>query len=54
MFNSNHTDMINPNDTAYLLEKEDFYSDKCPHCMGYVNDQNECPDNFCEGKLFNS
>ena len=37
---------------TYQKEREEFMSDKCPHCMGYLNEDNEeCDNNFCEGKI---
>lgn len=41
--------MINPNDLAYINEREDFHSDKCGHCMSYVNDDGDCTNKFCSG-----
>ena len=39
------------NDT-YQKEKEEFMSDKCSDCMGYLDkDADECDNNFCEGKI---
>lgn len=39
------------NDT-YQKEKEEFMSDKCSDCMGYLDeDTDECDNNFCEGKI---
>jgi len=32
----------------YHQEKEDFLSDKCPTCMGYLNpDEGKCKDVCC-------
>tara|TARA_R100000149_G_C5849267_1_gene118567 strand:- start:776 stop:934 length:159 start_codon:yes stop_codon:yes gene_type:complete len=37
---------------TYKKEKEDFMSDKCTHCMSYLNKENgECENNFCESKI---
>ncbi len=39
------------NDT-YQKEKEEFMSDKCSDCMGYLDeDTDECDNDFCEGKI---
>ena len=36
----------------YLEEKEGFLSDKCSHCMSYLNEETEeCDNNFCLGKI---
>lgn len=35
----------------YKIEREEFMSDKCPHCMRYLNNQNQCEYNFCMSKL---
>ena len=35
----------------YQQEKEDFLLDKCTHCMGYLNDNGLCENNFCEAKI---
>ena len=43
--------MINPSDLAYINEREDFHSDKCGHCMSYVNDDGGCNNKFCSSKI---
>ena len=36
----------------YQQEQQDFYSDKCPCCMSYLNEETEeCENNFCESKI---
>ena len=40
--------MINNDSTAYLIEKEQFMSDKCGHCMKYTNEKGDCTNNFCD------
>jgi len=42
--------MINTQSTSYLIEKEEFMSDKCGHCMSYTDEQGECTNNFCSNK----
>ena len=35
----------------YQQEKEEFMSDKCCHCMKYLNaETNECDNNWCESR----
>tara|TARA_R110000824_G_C15229918_1_gene678430 strand:- start:8133 stop:8426 length:294 start_codon:yes stop_codon:yes gene_type:complete len=41
--------MINPDNSSYIREREDFHSDKCSHCMSYLNDNGDCTDKFCSG-----
>ena len=36
---------------TYLQEKEEFMADKCSCCMNYLNEDNECENNFCESKI---
>lgn len=36
---------------TYLQEKKEFMSDKCSCCMTYLNEDNECENNFCESKI---
>jgi len=43
--------MINPNSSIYIREREEFHSDKCGHCMSYVNDDGDCTDKFCSGHI---
>ena len=31
----------------YQQEKEEFLSDKCIHCMEYVNQETECENALC-------
>lgn len=35
--------MINTNDFKYQMEQKEFFSDKCPHCMAYLNEDGKCP-----------
>jgi hypothetical protein len=36
----------------YQQEKEEFLSDKCIHCMEYVNqDTEECKNGLCESNI---
>ena len=35
----------------FLTERKEFMSDKCPDCMRYLNNQNQCEYNFCMSKL---
>jgi len=39
--------MINPNDSSYIREREEFYSDKCGNCMSYLDVNGECKNDFC-------
>ena len=36
--------MINTNDTNYVKEQIVFFSDKCPSCMGYLNEDGKCEE----------
>jgi len=43
--------MINPNSTRFQIEQNEFYSDKCPHCMSYIDENDNCNNNFCNSKI---
>ena len=43
--------MINPNNSSYIREREEFHSDKCGHCMSYVDVNGDCTNNLCSGLI---
>ena len=43
--------MINSNNLSYIKEKESFNSNKCGHCMSYLDVNDECTNNFCSGLI---
>tara|TARA_R100001443_G_scaffold30830_2_gene44739 strand:+ start:6100 stop:6234 length:135 start_codon:yes stop_codon:yes gene_type:complete len=43
--------MIDTNTTQYLIEKEEFLSNKCPNCMNYLDDKGDC-DLGCNGVVY--
>lgn len=39
--------MINTNDSQYQEEQGDFFDDKCPNCMAYLDKKGNCTNWGC-------